>query len=166
METILFVIFSVAAVVGGFLTITRRNPLASALSLVITLLSVAGLYALLHAPLLAVMQVIVYAGAIMVLIIFVIMLLNQPDEEHQKEEIGRGRVAIAVILGGMLLYVFYRAFGSLDLPLSGKAPDDFGSVKAVGEVLFTKYLYPFEIVSVLLLVAIVGATILAKKHLD
>jgi len=166
METILFVVFSVVAVGGGVMTITRRNPLASALSLAVSFIAVAGLYALLHSPFLAVMQVLVYAGAIMVLVIFVIMLLNLSDEPHASEELSRPRVGIGILIGAALFAALYRGIDSLETELFAEVPASFGTVGAVGETLFTRYLYPFEIVSILLLVAIVGAVVLAKRRLD
>jgi len=166
MEAILFTVFSVVAVGGGVMTITRRNPLASALSLAVSFMAVAGLYTLLHSPFLAVMQVIVYAGAIMVLIIFVIMLLNLPDEAYASEELSRPRVGIGLLIGGALFAVLYRGIDSLETEMFEEAPASFGTVEAVGETLFTRYLYPFELVSILLLVAIVGAVVLAKRRLD
>jgi NADH-quinone oxidoreductase subunit J len=166
METILFVVFSVVAVSGGVLTITRRSPLASALSLAATLLAVAGLYSLLQAPFLAIMQVFIYAGAILVLVIFVIMLLNLPDEAHEQERIGRARGCFGIVLGAALFVILYRAIHSLEMEISETVPEGFGTIEAVGDALFTRYLYPFEIVSVLLLVAIIGAVLIAKRHLD
>lgn len=166
METVLFVLFSALAVGGGVLTITRRRPLASALSLAVTFLAVAGLYALLQAPFLAVMQVFVYAGAILVLVIFVIMLLNLPDEAHEEERIGRARAGFGLVVGVALFGILYRAIDSLELDVPEAVPEGFGTIEAVGDALFTRYLYPFEIVSVLLLVAIIGAVLLAKRRLD
>lgn len=171
METLFTVIFSLLAVAGGVLTITRRNPLASAVSLVVSFLAVAGLYALLSAPFVAVMQVLVYAGAIMVLVLFVIMLLNLPEEEFAQEKISRIRLFLGILIGVPLLLVFVYTWATVDFEHlragpEGKTAPSFGSIHSVGELMFTDYLYPFEIISVLLLVAIVGAVILAKRHLD
>ncbi|MBI2192739.1 MAG: NADH-quinone oxidoreductase subunit J [Planctomycetes bacterium] len=171
METFLFFLFALMAVAGGVLTISRRNPLAGAISLVVTFLAVAGLYGLLQAPFVAVMQVLVYAGAIMVLVVFVIMLLNMPEEDLGQERISRGRLAVGLVVGVVLLTLFAVTWLPLDLsalPAAGQAdpPRDFGSIRAVGALLFRSYLYPFEIVSILLLVAMIGAVLLAKRHLD
>ena len=168
MEVFLFIIFSILSIGGGILAITQKNPLACAISLAVTFLANAGFYTLLSASLVAVMQVLVYAGAIMVLVIFVIMLLNLPEEEYEQEKITVPRIILGVVIGVPLLIVFFKTLGQLDLKPIGAPPDpdNYGSIESVGKLLFTQYIYPFEIISVLLLVAIVGAVILAKRHLD
>jgi len=162
MQTVVFYILSVIAVVGAVLMVTRRNPLGSAFSLVLTLLSVAGLYAMLHAELLFILQILVYAGAIMVLIIFTIMLLNLKEEEIEEPPAGKLKtiVILAAVVAGC--YGFLRVFAQIPRGYL-KVAEDFGSVERVGELMMTSYLFPFEIISVVLLVAIVGVVLLAKK---
>ncbi len=167
-ETVFFFMLAGASMVSGVLVVVQRNAVASAISLIITLLSLAGVYLLLQAPFIAVIQVLVYAGAIMVLFLFVIMLLN-PDKE--KRETGRVRLAkaVGVGMGIVLLAQLGIVFSSLG-PVgpaavsSGAAAASPGNTEAVSRLLFTDYLLPFEITSVLLLVAIIGAIILAKRE--
>jgi NADH-quinone oxidoreductase subunit J len=164
MESVFFTIFSIMAIAGGFFTIAKKNPLASAMSLTVTFLAIAGMYSLLNAPILAVFQILVYAGAIMVLVVFVIMLINQPDEEYAKEKIGKARLTIGIVLGAGLLSILLKVIGSINIPMPSETPAGFGSIEQVGQTLFRSYLYPFEIISILLLVAIVGAVILAARQ--
>lgn len=143
-----------------------RNPLYSAFSLVVNLLAVAGLYALLEAHFLAVSQVVVYAGAIMVLVLFVLMLLNVKSESGRK--LGVIRSAVAIGAGGsILLSVIPTVLRALDRlspsQLVDRARASQGGVGAIGQELFSKYLLEFEISSVVLLVGVVGAVMLAKR---
>jgi NADH-quinone oxidoreductase subunit J len=166
-----FWVFAVIAMLSALLCITRRNPVASALWLVVTLFALAGLFVLLDAQFIAVLQVLVYAGAIMVLFLFVIMLLNlgRPGPSDIK---GPAGVLTAVVLAGAML-VLLRPVSNAALSEGVTLPP--GSVAAlqqqqgiVGSVagpLFEAYLVPFEIASVLLLAAIVGAVVLAKRKL-
>jgi len=166
-----FWIFGVIAMASALLCITRKNPIASALWLVVTLFALAALFVLLDAQFIAVLQVLVYAGAIMVLFLFVIMLLNlgRPGPSDLKGPLGLG---VAVVLGAALLFLL-QPLTKTTLPSTITLPP--GSVQAlqqqqgiVGSVanpLFNTYLVPFEIASVLLLAAIVGAVVLAKRKL-
>ena len=164
MERALFYVFGGLAVVSAIWMITRRSPLASALSLVVTLLGLAGLYAVLDAHLLFVIQVWVYAGAVMVLVLFVIMLLNLREEETRGKAIGLWRVA----LGGLVaVAVAWKAFGPLH-SMQERAPrvsKDFGSVEAVAEILFTQYIVHFQILGILLLAVTIGVVVLAKRRI-
>jgi NADH-quinone oxidoreductase subunit J len=162
MEPVVFYILAGITVIGALLMVTRRNPLASAFSLVVSLLALAGVYAMLHAEMLFILQILVYTGAIMVLIIFTIMLLNLKEEEIEEPPAGKLKtlVILAAVVAGC--YGFIRVFSQLPrgiLPVE----DDFGSVEKVGELMLTSYLFPFEIISIVLLVAIVGVVLLAKK---
>jgi NADH-quinone oxidoreductase subunit J len=166
-----FWIFGVIAMLSGLLCITRKSPIDSALWLVVTLFSLAALFVLLDAQFIAVLQVLVYAGAIMVLFLFVIMLLNlgRPGPSDIKGPLGLG---VAVLLGAAMLLLL-RPLSQATLPAGIQLPP--GSVQAlqqqqgiVGSVanpLLGAYVIPFEIASVLLLAAIVGAVVLAKRRL-
>ena len=163
---ILFYLFAFLAVVFGFLVVLNPfslNPVTSAMFLVLTIASLAGLFVLLHAFFLAAVQVLVYAGAVMVLFLFVIMLLDLRAEERQRIKISS--LVAGLVAAGALLFVFGQAlFKSTPSPTSAPILD--GGTRQLGSLLFTKYLLPFEIVSVLLLVAIVGVILLSKKDLE
>ncbi|MBM3735307.1 MAG: NADH-quinone oxidoreductase subunit J [Acidobacteria bacterium] len=167
MDPILFAIFAGIAVVCGIVMVTQRHPIASALSLIGVMGSLAVLYLLLGAEFIAAAQVIVYAGAIMVLFLFVIMLLNagaEPKPLRSSYLAGFLGVPMVLALMGLLGYLVKRSF-PLDVTVRF---GDFtgGSAKAVGDALFRKYLLPFEVTSVLVLIAILGAVVLARKEMD
>ncbi len=168
-ETALFILLATVTVVTAILVIVQRNPVASAIYLIITFFSLGGIYLLLNAPFIAVIQVLVYAGAIMVLFLFVIMLLNL---EKEKKLITRHRLqkVLGAFLGIILLAQIGMIFRSILLEGSkGKfSPEQVaavGNTQVVARLLFTDYLLPFEITSVLLLVAIIGAIVLAKRQI-
>jgi NADH-quinone oxidoreductase subunit J len=166
-----FWIFGVVAMLSGLLCITRKSPVASALWLVVTLFALAAMYVLLDAQFLAALQVLVYAGAIMVLFLFVIMLLNlgRPGPTDVRGPLGIG---IGVVLAGVLLFQL-RVLGAATPPDQIALPpgtmaalqQQQGMVGSVAGPLFDAYLIPFEIASLLLLAAIVGAVVLAKRRL-
>jgi NADH-quinone oxidoreductase subunit J len=157
-----FYIFAFLSVLGGILMVTRRNPLSSAFALVLSLVSLAALYAGLAAEFLFILQVLVYAGAIMVLVIFTIMLLNLNRNELYEAPVGKLHALALVVLCAVGLATFMKIFSQLPSAVTAIGAD-FGSIEGVGGVMLTKYLYPFELVSALLLVAIVGVVLLAKK---
>lgn len=164
LEFILFIVLGILGIASGLVTITSRNPVVSAMALVFHFFMLAGLYLNMHAQFLAVLQILVYAGAIMVLVIFVIMLLNLGDEEKLKEKFSI-KSFIAVLFGMVLLLQFVVLF----LTTSGKSSfnsNNIGTVEMIGNELFTNYLFPFEAISILLLVAIIGSVILAKRKVD
>jgi NADH-quinone oxidoreductase subunit J len=162
--------------------ILHRNPVYSAIYLIVTFFALAGFYVLLNAPFVASVHIIVYAGAIMVLFLFVIMLLNlKRDPIRERGKIARRAFAtllvlillaeIAVLIGGSILSPHYDGAIAAQQPLIGLANGSsdtttvVGNTKAIGKQLFTTYILPFEIASVLLLVGIIGAVILAKRKL-
>jgi NADH-quinone oxidoreductase subunit J len=165
METVLFTILSLVAILSALLVITAPGPIASALYLVVTMFSLAGFYVLLQAPFVAATQIIVYAGAVIVLILFVIMLLNL--KAFDEKMAGVWKVA-GISVGALLLLIIFMSFMSVRtyMPSKPELGEGFGTVRQIGEALFTKYLYAFEVVSVLLLLAVIGAVALIRKPDD
>ncbi len=161
----LFYLFAFLTLMFGFLVVANpfsRNPVTSAMFLVLTIVWLACLFVLLHAFFLAAVQVLVYAGAVMVLFLFVIMLLDLRAEERQKVKLFSGIAGLVAV--GAILFVFLQSL--LHAPLGAKeSPTLEGGTIPLGKLLFTNYLLPFEIVSVLLLVAMVGVVLLSKKDL-
>jgi NADH-quinone oxidoreductase subunit J len=160
----LFYIFAGLAIVAALSVVLQRTPVYSALSLILVLCSLAVIYLLLGAPFLAVVQVIVYAGAIMVLFVFVIMLLNaRAEAPTDRSRLARwlGLPLLAVFMGEVLFVVLAHF---ADTPLSSGEGFDAGP-RVVGGLLFRHYVLPFEVTSILILVAIMGAVVLAKKQL-
>ncbi len=167
METLFFSLVAAIAIISSILVITNKNPINSALSLIMTFFCLATLYVMLEAPFMAAIQIIVYAGAIMVLIVFVIMLLNIRSESGRRTN---HALFLGVMTGVLLLiqtwYLLWKSSltgmkGSVDSAMIIKV----GHTELIGKALFTEFLLPFEITSVLLLAAIVGAVILSKKKL-
>lgn len=160
----IFYILSAITIATAFLTIISKNPIHSAIYLVISFFSIAGHYLLFNAQFLALVHIIVYAGAIMVLFLFTIMLmnLNQEDEPHKKLAT---KLAAAVSFGlvcFVMLAVFIKAMPIIDT--YKQTGQDFQSIKVLGKVLLNEYMVPFEFASVLLLVAMIGAVLLSKKE--
>ena len=162
MSTVLFWILAAISVVGALLTITRRNPLASALSLAVVLIAIAGLFAMLSAHLLFILQILVYAGAIVVLIIFVIMLLSLDDVRLGEMRLRPMKFALSAVICAVGCGMTLRALRGLPA-LGEPVPSSFGTVTEVARVMFGPYLIPFEILGVILLVGIVGAVVLGKR---
>lgn len=167
-EQILFWVFAVATIGSAGLVLLARNAVASAMALVSTFFFLAGIYVLLWAHTIAALQVLVYTGAIMVLFLFVLMLLSLNDQGPVMTfSVWRAAGAAAVLtLLGALVTVFRRLPAPDTLPWTSDAArvGDFGTIKQVGEVLYTQWLFPFEAVSLLLLVAVVGAVVVAKSR--
>jgi NADH-quinone oxidoreductase subunit J len=163
---ILFYVFAFLTLLCGVLVIANpfsRNPVTSAMFLVLTIISMAGLFVLLHAFFLAAVQILVYAGAVMVLFLFVIMLLDLKDEERRKVK-KFGLIAGLVSVGAIVM-IFLKVLVAARPASDVSAPVLEGETAALGKLLFTQYLLPFEVVSVLLLVAMMGVILLSKKDL-
>jgi len=163
-EALLFYVFGSLAVLLALLVVALKNPIHSAVALIGNLFLVAGLFAMLDAHFLAAIQVLVYAGAILVLFLFVIMLLNLQDGElgaAQRTPI-KWLAAVAVLGSGtvgIVLLLHQPAYGL------GTIPEGFGTIEAIGRLLFGRYLLPFEAASIILLSAILGAVAIAKREL-
>ena len=163
MDFVTFFALAIPLVVIAAMVIAHPSPVYSALFLVLTLFLLAVYFLFLDAHVVAALQIIVYAGAIMVLFLFVIMLLNLQSDTQRSQQRGLGRAAI---IGGVILVAELGLL--LQRSSSGQAeraelPENFGTVEALGSQLFTTYLLPFEITGILLLVAVVGAVVLAKR---
>lgn len=162
MEPILFWIFAALTLIGASLVVLLANPVRSAMSLVATLFSLAVIFVLLDAHLLAALEVLVYAGAVMVLFLFVIMLLNM-----REEELGARRFTLVKVLGfaaaAGVAYMLIVALGAE--PARAQITASYGGVVMVGRMLFRDYLLAFELSSLLLLMAVVGAVVLAKRRI-
>ena len=167
LEEILFYIFAAGGIGSALLVVTRRNPIISAINLIINFFCLAGLYLTLHAQFIAVIQILVYAGAIMVLFVFVIMLLNLGDERRLRDGFTWKKVVAGGFGFGVLMELIYMVIMQPGSPsIDMERATNIGTVEAVGQILFTRFLFPFEVTSLLLTAAIVGAVILAKKKLD
>jgi len=162
MEAVLFILFGAIAVCGAIMVVTRKHPMASALYLILTLFAVAALFVLRQAHFLAAVQVIVYAGAVVVLFVFVIMLINVPTSRLPVERATTIRV-LGVLAAGFFILESAVLARRYSMP-TGPATE-VGTVEAVGRALFTDYLLAFEITSVLLLAAVIGAIALAKRKI-
>jgi NADH-quinone oxidoreductase subunit J len=160
---IAFWVLGAAVILGALMTITRRNPVAAVISLVGTFFGIAAVYALLSAHFLAALQVLVYAGAIMVLFIFVVMVLNRDEIDPWVFRGWFGKVLVGVPVVGYLVSRLVR-LGLTVVPQHPETPPaEFGTVAAVGEVLFTEYVFAFEAVSIVLLIAVIGAVVVARS---
>jgi NADH-quinone oxidoreductase subunit J len=165
----LFYVFAAVAVVASLLVIAQRNPIYSVLLLIASFGALSGLYVLLDAPFVAVTQIIVYAGAIMVLFLFVVMLLNAPHEETERDErvhpLRRpGPMRFGAALAGALVLELVWALTRGGGETGSFPAASVSSVRSIGISLFTDYAFPFEVTSVLILVAMVGAVVLARRE--
>ncbi|MBT3266938.1 NADH-quinone oxidoreductase subunit J [Candidatus Poribacteria bacterium] len=165
METLLYLVFGLVALVGGVLVIVNRNPVYSALSLVLTMFAISALYILQQAYFVAAVQIVVYAGAIVVLFLFVIMLLNLGDESDLPASSGTRRFVgalLGVTFAGIVGAVVWE-YASTAGPAVA-AGTDIDHTKLLARVLFQNYLLPFEVVSLVLLAALVGVLALIRTH--
>jgi NADH-quinone oxidoreductase subunit J len=164
-EDVLFYVFAALTLLCAVLVVANpfsRNPVTSAMFLVLTIISMSGLFLLLHAFFLAAVQILVYAGAVIVLFIFVIMLLDLKEEQRRK--IKFFGLAAGLVSVGIVVSIFVKSLSSIKA--AAAEPTLEGETYALGKLLFTQYTLPFEIVSVLLLVAMVGVILLSKKKLE
>ena len=165
MLALLFILFAGLGIGCALAVVAQRNPLYSAISLIGVFISLACLYVMLAAPFIAAVQVIVYAGAIMVLVVFVIMLLNVEQEEHRRSRLKflvPTAVALAAVLIAEVAFILVSVQQEFRVTPTSTA-SDVGVTHSIGSQLFTRYLLPFEITSILLLMAIVGAMTLARR---
>jgi len=164
-QAIFFFYFASITVISAILTVSMRNPVQCTIALLSALLHVAGLFILLHAEFIAAMQIIIYAGAILVLYLFVLMLLNlKQDETVLHQQFGFALFFSAVLLGEILLAFFQSPLLGKGSPSSVKGAPFKGNTESLGYALFTDYLLPFEMIGILLLGGIVGALVLAKQR--
>jgi NADH-quinone oxidoreductase subunit J len=166
MEHLFFFYFALVIAASSVLVVALRNPIYSALSLLIMFFHVAGLYVTLHAEFLAAVQVIVYAGAILVLYLFVVMLLNLKQDEryHRQWPVAAG-IGSVLVLEALVLTVLKGRSPSTTPAVPETSAVGLGNTEALGDVLYSTYLFPFEVASLILLVAMIGAIILAKRDL-
>jgi NADH-quinone oxidoreductase subunit J len=173
LNAVFFYLFGALAVGASLLVIGQRNPIYSVLLLITSFGALSGLYILLDAPFAAVTQIIVYAGAIMVLFLFTVMLLNVPredaaewDRSHPLNKPGARRLggALAVLLLAELVWAVWHVSTRQESGIKDVAPGSVSSVAAIGRSIFTDYAFPFEVTSILILAAMVGAVILARRE--
>ena len=166
-EQFIFLFLAAVAVFAAFNVILQRNPIYSALGLIGVMCALAGTFIMLAAQSVAAMQVVVYAGAIMVLFVFVIMMLNVRREESRLDKGKYLKIVAPLLFLALLAEVFYVAKAVPNPPASAIAADGvhpYGTIESIGEAMFSTYLFPFEATSVLILMAMVGALFLAKKR--
>ena len=165
-DQVVFYILAVGALAGAIALVLPpfgRNPLHGALALIVSFLFLAGIYVQLSAHFVAVIQILVYAGAVMTLFVFVIMLLNLRPEELKGAKVTWYKVLSVIAAAGLVYYLLHSIVGGLRAFRPVNVPGDYGSTAALGDVLVKKWLFAFEFSSILLLVAIVGAVVVARK---
>ena len=165
---IITLVFAIMALGSAIMMITRRSPITSALYLIVNFFSISGIYLMLRSQFIAIIQILVYAGAIMVLFLFVIMLLNLSGEKTFKETLTYKKISaviLAMLLFSSLSITAFFAFINKFKTISDSA-EILGTVQAVGKELYTSYSFPFEVVSFVLIAAIVGAIVLAQKKFE
>ncbi|MEX0843889.1 MAG: NADH-quinone oxidoreductase subunit J [Balneolaceae bacterium] len=162
----IFIMLAVLAIGSALAMVINKNVVNSALFLVLNLVSLAGIYLILNAQFLAIIQILVYAGAIMVLFLFVIMLLNVQDEEKLFDKFRVKYFLVFFLAVGVMGQIFYSLAGVTEfLPQISEEMAAVGTVEAVGDVLFTNYLLPFEMTAILLTAAVVGALLIAQHKI-
>jgi NADH-quinone oxidoreductase subunit J len=175
LEAILFYVLATLAVGSSLLVIGQRNPVYSVMLLIASFAALAGIYVLLDAPFTAVTQIIVYAGAIMVLFLFVVMLLNvgqedaaEYDQSHpfNRPFVRRFGALLGIVFVAELAWAVWHVSTRQPAAIAAAAPGSVSSVREIGRVLFTDYAFPFEATSLLILVALVGAVVLARQDAE
>lgn len=164
MEQILFFFVALVTCASAIFFVFARNPLYAILSLIVTFFSIAGLYILLNAQFLGIVQIIVYAGAIMVLFLYILMMLNLNEaDESKKQNLGK---YIAIFAAGILFIGMLGAYKGLSMDtIAGPVDSGVGLTKNLGKLLFNEYILPFEFASILILAGIVGSVLIGKKDL-
>jgi NADH-quinone oxidoreductase subunit J len=170
MDTVFFYFFALLVLGGAVLTITRKSAIHSAICLIISLIGVAGLYLLQKAEFLFAVQIILYIGGIMVLFLFVIMLVNLDEQAKERQFNGQWWIALAcvAVVGAQVAYFLHKGAAAFELAkpaVENAANIAKGNTEAIADALFSEYLLPFEIASLLLLVAVVGSVVMAKKRI-
>jgi NADH-quinone oxidoreductase subunit J len=169
MELLIFYPLAGFCVVMALGVIFNNSPVGSAIALIGMMLGLAGIFVLQQAHFIAIVQIIIYAGAIMVLFMFVIMLLNLKQGENEGWASRGKNLPLSVLTGFLAVGILYKitmVLFSVDMDTPASLPDSFGTVAVIGETLFTDFVLPFEVASILLLLAMVGAVVLAKSKLD
>ncbi len=166
MLDIIFIALSFLAISGAIAMLVYKNPMYSALGVLVSMLSVAGMFALLNATFLFMVQIIVYAGAIMTLILFILMFLNIKEEDLPKEPNKFRDILIGTFVMVPLNIIILKAISKLPPKDFSISQTDFGSINPIGIELYNNWLLAFELVSILLLVALIGAIVLAKKRVS
>ena len=164
MTDIIFIALAFLAISGAVAMIVYANPMYSALGVLISMLSVAGMFALLNATFLFLVQIIVYAGAIMTLILFILMFLNIKEEDLPKEPKKFKLIALGGVIMIPLNILILKAVSKLPAKDFSISSSDFGDIKPIGMQLYNNWLIAFELISILLLVALIGSVVLAKKR--
>jgi len=168
-QAVFFYFFAAMVLAGGVLTITRRNAVHSAMFLIVSLMGVAGLYLLQQAEFLFAVQIVLYIGGIMVLFLFVIMLVNLDQAAKERQFNGQWLIALVCValVGAQVFYFISKGSGAFQIarPATAAPVGNFGNTEMLADLLFTDYLLPFEIASILLLVAVVGSVVMAKKRI-
>jgi NADH-quinone oxidoreductase subunit J len=167
LDTFFFYVFAVMTLLGGVLTVTRRNAVHSAISLIVSLLGVAGLYLMQQAEFLFAVQIVLYIGGIMLLFLFVIMLVNLDEAQRQKQFNAQWSLALVCVAGVGALFGYFLYKGQAAFPWAKPMPalnTGVGNTEMLADSLFRDYLLPFELASLLLLVAVVGCVFMAKKE--
>ncbi len=164
MADLIFIALAFFAITGAIAMIVYQSPMYSALGVLVTMMSVAGMFALLNATFLFLVQIIVYAGAIMTLILFILMFLNIKDEDLPKEPNKYKLIALGVTIMIPLNILVLKAISNLPSKDLSISDTDFGDIKPVGLELYNNWIISFELISILLLIALVGSVVLAKKR--
>ncbi len=165
-DTFFLYFFAVLVLGGGIATITRKSAMHSAISLIVSLIGVGGLFLLQHAEFLFAVQIVLYVGGVMVLFLFVIMLVNLDQAAKLRQFNRQWLIAIAAVIAVGAEIVWFLSKPLQLPPAVQTAPDQTGNVQRIADVLFSQYLLPFEIASVLLLAAVVGSVVMAKKRVS